>query len=373
MEGWKKVLIDGTDGAAFLASVHGTISCIECHGGQSGTNTKDDAHVGLIADPSDGPNNKCLDCHAGTHGSYEDAIHYTQAGYYALFEKRSGAKISDSPNYMAGFQSACGGCHVSCGDCHISSPKPVGGGLVKAHRVNRTPDMVKNCTACHGSRVGDEYYGNNDYAGADYHRVPLAMSCTDCHDGADMHGDGSAPQSRYEAPGLAQCTDCHGPGIDNQWDNVYHTTHMSQFACQVCHSQNYKSCNGCHAGQGITGSSYETFKIGYNPRSDIRSEKYVVLRHVPVVEDTYAAWGMSTLPNFSSEPTWKLATPHNIRRWTDRTTVDEGKPCLDACHNSFNGPVDFFLRASDLSALPTAEQQANQTLVVPGGAPNSSW
>jgi len=373
VEGWKKVLIDGADGSDFLDGVHATFDCIGCHSGKGGKNTKDDAHVGLIADPSDGPDNVCLTCHETTHQQYEDAIHYTQAGYFELFEKRSGEKITDDPGYMAGYKKGCAGCHVSCGDCHISSPKPVGGGLVRAHKVDEHPDMVKNCTACHGSRVGDEYYGNNEYAGADLHRIPQGMDCVDCHSGTDMHGDGTRPTHRYDAPDLAKCTDCHGPGQDDEWDNVYHTVHMDQFSCQVCHSQSYKSCNGCHAGQGITGSSYPTFKIGYNPRSATRPEKYVVLRHVPVVEDTYAAWGMDHLSNFDTEPTWKMATPHNLRRRTDRTPDVPSSQCGDACHNSDQGPQDFFLRASDLAGLPDAEQRANQALVVPDGTPDESW
>ena len=278
MEGWKKVLIDGEDGATFLAGVHNQLGCIGCHGGQGGENTKEDAHVDIESSPS----TQCLTCHENTHGQYEDAIHFTQAGYYDLFEKRSGEKITDNPDYMAGFQQGCGGCHVSCGECHISSPTPVGGGLVSAHKVNLTPDSKLNCTACHGSRVGDEYYGNNDYAGADVHRVPNFMGCMDCHDGADLHGDGTRPTHRYEAPDLAKCSDCHDI---SSVSNNYHSTHGAEFACQVCHSQSYKSCNGCHAGEGITGSSYETFKIGYNHRPE-RSEKFVVLRHVPVVDDT---------------------------------------------------------------------------------------
>jgi thiosulfate/3-mercaptopyruvate sulfurtransferase len=145
--------------------------------------------------------------------------------------------------------------------------------------------------------------------------------------------------------------------------------HGDAFACQVCHSQNYKSCNGCHVGEGITGSSYETFKIGYNPLPD-RPEKFVVLRHIPIVPDTYTGWGLSELSNFDTEPTWKFATPHNIRRRTDRTP--EGGSCGSACHNSYQGPTDFFLRAADLEGTSEAEQRSNADVIVPDGSP-FSW
>jgi thiosulfate/3-mercaptopyruvate sulfurtransferase len=270
-----------------------------------------------------------------------------------------------NPAFLAGFQKDCAGCHVSCGDCHISSPKNVGGGLIRAHRVNRTPDMVKNCTACHGSRIGDEYYGNNDYAGADVHRVPHFMDCMDCHTGDEMHGDGSRPQHRYEVANMVRCEDCHA---DVESANAYHNVHWGDMSCQVCHSQTYKGCNGCHVGEGITGSSYPIFKIGRTTRPQDRPIPYQLLRHVPVAVDTYEGWGLDNLDDFAAVPTWKLTTPHNIRRWTERTEVAEGGSCGSVCHTS----QEWFLRAADLEGLSEAERQANLPYIVPDGPP-TSW
>ncbi len=49
----------------------------------------------------------------------------------------------------------------TCGDCHISQPNSVGGGLLDGHLFEQTPSPTKTCTACHGSRVGNEYLGKN--------------------------------------------------------------------------------------------------------------------------------------------------------------------------------------------------------------------
>jgi hypothetical protein len=113
-----------------------------------------------------------------------------------------------------------------------------------------------------------------------------------------------------------------------------------------------------------------SFKIGRNPIPDLKDAEYVVLRHIPLAEDTYSEWDGTTTPFFSSEPTWKYATPHNIRRWTARTDTSSGQSCGSACHNSPADIDGFFLRQVDIDALPSAaEQQANQYLIVPSTPP----
>ena len=60
--------------------------------------------------------------------------------------------------------------------------------------------MTRNCTACHGSRVGNEYMGKHEDIKADVHFRQGRMQCVDCHDGKEMHG---YPQD---------CETCHRPG-----------------------------------------------------------------------------------------------------------------------------------------------------------------
>lgn len=367
MEGWVKVFIGGPDGEDFLSSIHARKDCISCHGGAPGVLSKDEAHVGLIADPSDDVVNSCnAACHSETQ-HFANSVHWTQAGYLSTFSDRAGFDLRDHPDLEEGFARDCSSCHASCGDCHISQPKNVGGGLIAAHKINRTPNMKRNCTACHGSRIGDEYQGLNDYASADVHYRSQAMLCFDCHSAEEMHGDSSRPSTRYEVASMPQCVDCHA---DVSAANSYHLVHFDGLACQVCHSQDYKNCNSCHAGEGITGSSYAAFKIGKNPIPDLRSPDYVVLRHVPVAEDTYEQWGLSDLEHLATLPTWKYASPHNVRRWTDRTQLEAGMECYESCHESPNQTDGWFLRAVDLESMTEAEREANADLIVPDGPPH---
>jgi hypothetical protein len=72
LEVWEKYQVSSD----FLSSSHGSGSCVGCHGGQGRKNTKEVAHQGMVADPSDGDAGAChrSDCRlAGqflTPGSY---------------------------------------------------------------------------------------------------------------------------------------------------------------------------------------------------------------------------------------------------------------------------------------------------------------
>ena len=139
-------------------------------------------------------------------------------------------------------------------------------------------------------------------------------------------------------------------------------------SCQVCHSQPYKHCNGCHTGgSGITGSSYFKFKIAknkFNLEAANRVYDYVTVRHIPIAPDTYASWGIADLPNFNSEPTWKYTTPHNIQKWTAQTdtTGTYGK-CGGNCHDS----EEYYLLSSDLLDY---EIEANKNIIMDDKIPN---
>jgi hypothetical protein len=109
-----------------------------------------------------------------------------------------------------------------------------------------------------------------------------------------------------------------------------------------------------------TDDSQMTFKIGRNPlKSEERPWNYVLVRHIPVVADTFAFYGEGMLPTFDNLPTWKYATPHNIQRVTP-----QNQSC-ESCHDN----PDLFLMADDVDPQ---EQQANAAVIV-GEVPPSSW
>jgi thiosulfate/3-mercaptopyruvate sulfurtransferase len=376
LEAWEKVIITGNDGEEFLESIHGSIDCITCHGGVADT-SKEVAHQGMIRDPSQNPEESCggAGCHDGIVAATETSIHTNLTGYRTMIAIRTGIDLEDDDALRNGFNQSCNNCHTTCGQCHVSRPHSVEGGLVSDHKFERSPSMINQCTACHGSRVGDEYRGKHretipGYKFDVHYGRNAALGgkhCANCHTADEMH-NGSGDY-RYAVMEMPRCEDCHG---NEQSSNTYHSVHWGDLSCQVCHSQDYKNCDACHVGEGLESPSYLTFKIGKNPLPNDRSYKYVTLRHVPIAEDTYAGWGYGGgLPNFDVLPTWKLTTPHNIQRWTARTDTTGGRECKDACHESPPTLEGFFFRQVDLGRHPD-EENANASLIVPD-APPSEW
>jgi len=362
LDPWKRVFIDED---FFLEDRHGNIECIWCHEGNEHATTKALAHEGLVAFPSKMPEYTCGGCHEEEHLANKTSLHTTQAGYFERFELRAGFDLREDEHLLHEFNDECGVCHTSCGQCHVSRPITVGSGLNWAHEFTRTPNVNTNCTACHGSRIGEEFSGAHSGLNADVH---FLKRCEFCHKSSEIHGNPDDVRTyRYDENKTTgfTCEQCHykdqetGTQIVEEMNN-YHRQHWRgdsgvTLTCQVCHSQSYKNCNGCHvAGGGITGSSYLSFEIGRNYLKETNDRykdyDYITVRHIPIIPDTYAPWGVADLPNFeNSEPTWKLTTPHNIRTWTPQTTVAEGQSCGINCHDT-----DYYLTADDIDYYENA-------------------
>lgn len=361
MEPWEKVLVEAE---TFPESVHGKIACTECHGGKQAAD-KETAHTGLMAHPSTDPT-ACATCHPSEAQTYAESLHATQQGYWTVLNARG--LPQDHPGGQEMFGNHCASCHTSCGDCHVSQPRSAGGGFIEGHLFKASPSMTRNCTACHGSRVGNEYMGKHDGLKADIHFRQGRMKCTDCHSGADLHGQTESTASaehRYEGAQLPSCETCHAQ-VGKADDPIQmHTIHGSKLSCQVCHSVSYTSCDGCHVAiSDKTGSpffstegSYLTFLIGRNPlQSEERPYEFVPLRHVPVSPTSFEYYGENLLPDFDALPTWAYATPHNIQRQTP-----QNESC-EACH----GNNEIFLTEDKVTE---AERIANQAVVLPGAPP----
>ncbi|MEE4311692.1 MAG: multiheme c-type cytochrome [candidate division KSB1 bacterium] len=349
----------------FLSTSHGTISCEGCHKGDPTAFDKAEAHVGIVAAPSQNDQTYCDACHSQIVDNYATSLHKNQQGYFKRIENRLGYSIKNDATLMEHFNEECGTCHATCGQCHVSRPVSVRGGFLDGHNFG-APQRDNNCVACHGSRVGPEYLGTNEGFVADVHRFkPGGGNCSFCHTGMEMHTSGVEVDYRYLSPDMPRCEDCHAESVDA--DNIYHRFHWKSSAvpslsCHVCHSQPYKNCNGCHTGgAGITGSSYMKLKIAKNEfglEGVGRDYDYVTVRHIPVAPDTYASWGIADLPNFEAEPTWKYATPHNIQRWTAQTdTRNTDGTCADNCHKS----SEYYLSTQDLLDY---EVEANKNIVM---------
>ena len=351
MEVWQKVFLKDAD---FMESTHGMVGCVICHGGDSSNADKDSSHEGMVADPSD---ISCYTCHQDIAHVNDISLHTSLGGFVSVLEARGGNLEEGSPLATA-FENHCQACHTSCGQCHVSRPDEVEGGLLSSHDFRPTPSMQYNCVACHGSRVGAEYLGDNEGTPADVHWVQETMICTDCHTD-ELHGSEESAATRYLNPIAVKCADCHEDIWANTEDNPQHEEHLGDLSCQVCHSVAYKNCYGCHVAiddEGIPCRTSEPsvmqFEIGYNLlRSSERPYKYVVLRHVPTCMGTCDYYGDNLLPNFNALPTWKYATPHNIQLHTP-----QNESC-NACH----GNRDIFLTGEDIRP---EETEPNKDVIV---------
>jgi hypothetical protein len=357
LEPWEKVLIIED---AFAATSHGKMECEACHMGVQDAD-KGTAHTGLVARPSS-ELNICGTCHTEIASTYPKSLHATQEGYWTVLNARSTPENHPALEEM--FGNHCAGCHTTCGDCHVSQPHHVGGGFLNGHLFEKTPPMTRTCTACHGSRVGNEYLGKHEDLPGDVHFRMARLNCISCHSGQTLHTtprDLSGEDAhRYAGEQSPSCESCHlevGAAVDA---NEMHQIHGGNLSCQVCHSITYTSCDGCHVAiSDKTGNpfysterTYFTFFIGRNTRqSEQRPYEYVPVRHVPAARDAYYYYGDNLLPNFDKLPTWVYTTPHNIQRKTPQASS-----CA-ACH----GNEDLFLTADKVAP---DELLANQNVIV---------
>lgn len=369
LEPWEKVLVNA---GKFLDTVHGHIACTQCHGGVQSPDKKT-AHQGLIARPSEDIPASCGACHPNVATHYTDSLHATLKGYWTVLNARSLPEAH--PALEQAFNNHCARCHTTCGDCHVSQPASVGGGLLDGHAFLRTPPMTRTCTACHGSRVGNEYLGKNEGYLGDVHFRQGRMNCMNCHSGAELHGQPSdcvschagpkslslaPPDHRYAGIQTPSCESCHSNVLAGGGNNPMHTVHGADLACQVCHSIAYTSCDSCHVAISAktgnpyfqTDATYMTFLIGLNPnRSYTRPYKYVLLRHIPATPAAFAYYGENLQANFDALPTWAYATPHNIQRNT---------PQASSC-NSCHGNPSLFLTIDKVKA---EEVNANRNVIM---------
>jgi thiosulfate/3-mercaptopyruvate sulfurtransferase len=351
LEPEQKVLVS----EEFLESAHGELACIDCHGGDESAPDKESAHQGFDAHPSiNNPQETCGECHEEIAETAPRSLHATLSTFATFLQKRTSADTW--PDVDKGRERHCVSCHASCGACHVSRPKYVGSGFVNGHVFSAQPDPVNQCATCHGSRVGNEFFGNRGQG--DVHLRKFTMSCNDCHGGEEMHA--AAPEdleNRYHLKEASSCKDCHQ---DLQFGSVReHRIHNNKVQCQVCHSQTYTNCYSCHTGTDEDGIAYfvnnldfEDMKIGFNPdRIPGNNYKFVLLRHVPVDPKVFDPYIKDGFPRFDVAPTWKRTSPHNIQRRTWQNVT------CNNCH----GQRDLYLSDDDLFDY---EKKANFGLTV---------
>jgi len=277
---------------------------------------------------------KCGSCHADIANNFTTNLHHGtgQKRKVTIRSGLSGPQDFDQlpQHQIEGYNANCATCHGTCGNCHIVRPPIGGGGLANGHNFNKTPDMHKVCITCHTSRGGHAYLGVGLGTVPDVHLTKAGFKCLNCHDGAELHGNGQPVEQRYAYSELPKCVDCHD-NLDNA--NNYHSVHYDDFNCQVCHSQIYNNCGSCHIhGDGARVPAYLDFKIAENPLPLVKpGYDFVLVRRTLGAPDNWEKYGV-TYSNFEAFPTYNYTSPHNILRWTDRTDVSKLKSCYSNCH-----------------------------------------
>lgn len=353
MEPQAKVLVS----EEFLETAHGEIACTECHGGNSGASAKNEAHLGLIAHPAaDNPQKVCGDCHEEIVTTASKSLHATLSTFPTVLMSRSDP--AKWPQIDEARSKHCAACHTSsCGGCHVSRPRAAQKGFINGHLFQKHSDPVNQCTACHGSRVGSEFYGMRGEG--DVHAAKYNMDCVSCHDDVEMHANGTGLPGRYHLTAMVRCEECH-QGLANGSVRD-HEIHIGKVQCQVCHSQTYVNCYSCHTGKDEDGLYYfqnkkevEGMKIGmnYDKTAPAAGYDYMLVRHIPVDPDLFAFYVKDALINFSRIPNWKRTSPHNIQRRTWQ----------NANCNNCHGNQKLFLQEKDLLSY---EKEANRNVVVP--------
>jgi len=375
-EPYDRVYLGGEGFTNFKSSSHYDMECISCHNGTDNTSDKTLAHSGnFVAHPSTIADEKCGTCHQTIVDHFASSIH-NGTGQKRKVTIRSGLTGPDEfdllpAHQIEGYTANCATCHGTCGNCHIIRPAIGGGGLANGHQFTKKPDMVNVCVTCHVSRGGHAYLGVASGTQPDVHLTKMGYDCLDCHSGDELHGNGDMVEQRYAYSELPKCEGCH---TDVATNNTYHSIHYDDFNCQVCHSQVYNNCGSCHIhGEGARIPSYMGFKIASNPIPTIKTNfDFTLVRRTLAAPDNWIEYGVSEYANFDAFPTYNYTSPHNILRWTDRTTVEAGKSCSSNCHIRNEGGVlvnkGLFLFQSDL--LPW-ETNASSGITVDGKLPQT--
>lgn len=245
--------------AVVHASVHGKLSCTECHRGYGGfPHRKEGAGVQTRG---------CVSCHEKQAAAWKDGVHAGHDGKapvacqqcHGVHDVRPAAELAsgapmramnerclachDAARMALGTAHAdsvsCTGCHgahaiqppdaassrlaatrqvETCGTCHdtiagawrhdVHGTAVLAGGSARAHRSGPIPtpgEEPPTCTTCHGTHAMLR-------AGGDAFALAATRKCTECHERyADTFGDSYHGQAtELGSPVAATCADCHG-------------------------------------------------------------------------------------------------------------------------------------------------------------------
>jgi len=157
------------------------------------------------------------------------SLHSTSAGMEYFYSKAQG-----------GFELATGipYSELACKDCHVEADDCLACHVIEGHN-NYIKPVDDTCLKCH-SRQKKEFSKYTDV------HIDKNMTCANCHNAMDIHGDTVQFISMLEPGGIkADCNNCHRAdqvhGRLEEWE-----IHLSKFDCAVCHTRVSTTCYNCH-------------------------------------------------------------------------------------------------------------------------------
>lgn len=235
-------------------SVHGSISCVDCH-----TDVKDLPHNDDLA-PA-----QCADCHDEVSAVYANSIHgvsHRMGGTAAAGcadchgdHYMAPVKNLDSPVFKLNLPQTCARCHSNTNlteQYRIKMPDAAaqyldsihGRGLLKMGLI-----VAPSCNDCHG--VHDIVPGN--YTNSPVHHANLSHTCGKCHVKIEevynqsvhgkllLAGDKSGPV----------CTDCHSAHSIEPPQKNGHFKQLSDKRCGQCHQDRLKNYEDTYHGKAM--------------------------------------------------------------------------------------------------------------------------
>jgi len=241
---------------------------------------------------------ECGICHPDVAEKFVKSLHHTNRGIIEGWNQGAGKDLNIP------IPKKCLSCHIeNCSTCH---------------RVHKTFPNMSVCIECHSKRIGVNYIGYTagmkEKMNPDIH-YKHNMTCFDCHDIGEIHGDGRS----YISADLAvkvRCEDCHmNPNTivkgmrPKQYDPTVlaHSIHKDRISCYGCHAGWYQTCVNCHVENlKVDSKTTDEFHLIKGPDGKL-----------------YPACRMFVFYGDKSSYVWCLIHPH---------TIMEGKRC-EECHN----------------------------------------
>jgi hypothetical protein len=193
----------------------------------------------------------CEMCHSGIAADYATSLHYNAYGMKGEYERGAAGHFGIDIDTFYG--KACAKCHTqTCTKCHQGYKSEMG------HGEECVPITIDTCDQCHKSKLSSTFIGDipshkGEGPHADIH-YEKGLTCMDCHNAEEMHGDGTIYNTQKQAVTTA-CEDCHNSSgkvvkemdvTQYSLDEPSHKIHDGKLDCAACHVGWMPTCVNCH-------------------------------------------------------------------------------------------------------------------------------